>query len=79
MRIVKEQDCDVSKITNLITSHVPAAQLENNVSTELTYVLPRDSVGKFALLFSTLEKDKTALGISSFGASLTTMEEVFLK
>jgi ATP-binding cassette subfamily A (ABC1) protein 3 len=79
MRIVKSNTCDVSKVTSVIHSYVPLALLENNVSTELTYVLPRDSVGQFATMFAALERDKMALGITSFGASLTTLEEVFLK
>ena len=33
----------------------------------------------FEKLFTTLDEQKTSLGISSWGASVTTMEEVFLK
>jgi ATP-binding cassette subfamily A (ABC1) protein 3 len=79
MRIVKSNTCDVSKVTSVIHSYVPLARLENNVSTELTYELPRDSVDQFATMFAALERDKKVLGITSFGASLTTLEEVFLK
>ena len=31
MVIVKEPNCDVSKITGLVTSHVPTAKLESNI------------------------------------------------
>lgn len=34
---------------------------------------------RFESLFSKLEKQQKALGIASFGASVTTMEEVFLR
>ena len=46
---------------------------------ELSYVLPREESSKFESLFSYLEKHKHDLGISSYGASVTTLEEVFLK
>ena len=36
-------------------------------------------VHQFEALFTDLENQKHVLGITSFGASVTTMEEVFLK
>lgn len=36
-------------------------------------------VFRFELLFAELEMNRDELGISSYGASVTTMEEVFLK
>ena len=77
--IVKERDCDVSKITDLIKSKVPDAELDMNVAAELSYVLPLEDVPKFENMFSILEKEKNNLKISSFGASQTTMDEVFLR
>lgn len=46
---------------------------------ELTYILPSDSTSKFEKLFHDLESRREELGINSFGVSVTTMEEVFLK
>ncbi len=46
---------------------------------ELSYVLPSEYAKKFEGLFTELEDNKTTLGISSYGASVTTLEEVFLK
>ena len=45
----------------------------------MSYVLPRESSNNFASLFSQLENRKDELGIASYGASITTMEEVFMK
>lgn len=42
-------------------------------------VLPTEDRGRFADMFRELEKNQTSLGIKSFGVSITTMEEVFLK
>ena len=46
---------------------------------ELSYILPKEESNEFESLFSHLEKHKEELGIESYGASVTTLEEVFLK
>ena len=79
MVMVKLPECDVAQVTELVLSYVPAAQLESNVSAELSYILPQDCSHKFEALFHQIEQHKHELGIASFGASVTTMEEVFLK
>lgn len=79
MAMVKTPSCDINRIDSVITRHIPSAKLESNVSAELSYVLPHEDSGQFEALFTELETNKDHLGISSFGASVTTMEEVFLK
>ena len=79
MTIVKEPSCDVSNITELITSYIPSAKIDSNVSAELSYVLPHESSKQFEGLFTDLQTNQRQLGIASFGASVTTMEEVFLR
>ena len=46
---------------------------------ELSFILPSEATGKFEELFFELETRRKDLGIASYGASVTTMEEVFLK
>lgn len=77
--MVKEPLCDVPVITHVIQSHVPTAEMASNIGSELKYILPHDSSSSFYALFSELEKRKENLKISSYGASITTMEEVFIK
>ena len=79
MGIVKDPSCDVSRVTSTVTKFVPDATLESNISAELSYVLPHESSSRFEEMFNVLENNKGHLGISSYGASVTTMEEVFLK
>ena len=79
MIMVKEPNCNQAQIDAIIKSEVPDAKLESNISAELTYVLPHESSQNFESLFTKLETNRGSLGISSFGASVTTMEEVFLK
>jgi len=79
MAIVKQTTCNVQNVTRLVQSHVPGARLESDVSAELSFVLPQESKGSFSALFTELDRSLGALGISSYGASVTTMEEVFIK
>ncbi|XP_038957108.1 phospholipid-transporting ATPase ABCA3-like isoform X2 [Rattus norvegicus] len=71
----KEPYCDVDNIIAMIQQHVPGSMLENDIGNELSFILPK----KFETLFTELEMRQKALGIANFGASITTMEEVFLK
>ncbi|XP_019607231.2 phospholipid-transporting ATPase ABCA3 isoform X1 [Rhinolophus sinicus] len=74
-----DPQCDVGKIVAVIQSHVPDATLEKYTSTELSFVLPKDYAYRFNDLFNDLKQDQKELGIAAFDASITTMEEVFLK
>ncbi|GFS03123.1 ATP-binding cassette sub-family A member 3 [Elysia marginata] len=79
MVVVKESGCDVSQVSTVVESHIPGAELESNVGAELSYILPQGQVRHFQALFTELEARQVQLGISSFGASVTTMEEVFIR
>ncbi|KAM4598643.1 phospholipid-transporting ATPase ABCA3 [Polymixia lowei] len=79
MVIVKDALCNVSEITRLVHMYVPDATLESSAGAELSYILPKESTSRFELLFAELEMNREELGIASYGASVTTMEEVFLR
>ncbi|XP_035254594.1 LOW QUALITY PROTEIN: ATP-binding cassette sub-family A member 3 [Anguilla anguilla] len=79
MVIVKDALCNVSEITRLVHMYVPNATLESSAGAELSYILPKESTNRFELLFAELEMNREELGIASYGASITTMEEVFLR
>ncbi|XP_058565915.1 phospholipid-transporting ATPase ABCA3 [Neofelis nebulosa] len=79
MTLVKEPHCDPEAISRLVRHHVPSATLESRAGAELSFILPKESTHRFESLFAKLEKQQKELGIASFGASVTTMEEVFLR
>ena len=58
------------------TSAWPSLSL---VGAELSFILPSEATEKFEDLFMDLETRRQELGIASYGSSVTTMEEVFLK
>lgn len=68
----------MSLISNIIFKHVPESRLVEDLGHEITYVLPYQSAkdGTFVELFHELDDRLTDLGISSYGISDTTLEEV---
>ena len=54
-------------------------QLASSIGNEITFVLPKSEVDKFPTLFRGLEEQKRELGLGSYGVSMTTMEDVYLK
>ena len=79
LTIVKGQSVSANDITALIMEHLDDAKFEGEMGAELTYLLPKADSKKLSKLFKAIESEKEALGIEGFGASVTTMEEVFLK
>lgn len=80
--IVKVPGCNVEAITEILTSKLGSVEQQkyrNSVGAELSYALPENKSHLFAQLFQELESRKEELKIASYGCSLTTMEEVFIK
>ncbi|KAJ8010452.1 hypothetical protein DPEC_G00075220 [Dallia pectoralis] len=77
----RQMDGDVSSITQLIHHHVPEACLIEAIGQELTYLLPNRGFKPraYASLFRELEETLSDIGLSSFGVSDTSLEEIFLK
>ncbi|XP_033842111.2 retinal-specific phospholipid-transporting ATPase ABCA4a [Periophthalmus magnuspinnatus] len=77
----QQMDGDMERITALVHHHVPEARLVEAVGQEVTFLLPnRDFQPRaYASLFRELEETLTDIGLSSFGVSDTSLEEVFLK
>lgn len=70
---------DSNKVVNLIASHVPECNVLTDVGTELTVQLPFSSSDKFQTLFEYIDVNIDTLGLQSYGISVTTLEEVFIK
>uniref|UniRef100_A0A672P8F1 ATP binding cassette subfamily A member 4 n=1 Tax=Sinocyclocheilus grahami TaxID=75366 RepID=A0A672P8F1_SINGR len=74
-------DGNVESITTLIQHHVPEAKLIEMIGQEMTYLLPNKGFKyrAYASLFRELEETLGDMGLSSFGISDTSLEEIFLK
>uniref|UniRef100_A0AAY4CQY1 P-type phospholipid transporter n=1 Tax=Denticeps clupeoides TaxID=299321 RepID=A0AAY4CQY1_9TELE len=73
-------DGNVESITSLIHHHVPEARLIEMIGQEMTYLLPNKGFKHraYASLFRELEETLADVGLSSFGISDTSLEEVRL-
>ena len=58
---------------------MPEARFENVSGAEVSFVLPFHASSKFSKLFKDLDLQAEDLGISGYGAVVTSMEEVFLR
>ncbi|XP_077762358.1 ATP-binding cassette sub-family A member 17-like isoform X3 [Canis aureus] len=79
MTLVKKPHCSTEKISHLIYQHIPNAVLQSSTGEELTFILPKKNIHRFACLFTELERRQVELGVASFGVAVTTMEEVFVR
>nr|XP_056723638.1 phospholipid-transporting ATPase ABCA7 [Euleptes europaea] len=72
---------DVQQLTALIQKLVPGSRLAEDIGQEVLYVLPYSGAkeGAFGELFRELDSRLGELGISSYGISDTSLEEIFLK
>lgn len=75
---VKGENCDSAKVTEVLRRHVPDADVENDIGTELSYLFVEQNVSMFREMFEELESRLAELRLISFGVSLTTLEEVFM-
>ncbi|XP_077550121.1 phospholipid-transporting ATPase ABCA1-like isoform X2 [Haemaphysalis longicornis] len=70
-----------SALDKLIRRHIPRAELATDMGADLSYRLPAspETYASFVALCKELDANLTQLGITSYGISDTTLEEVFLR
>ncbi|XP_029695784.1 ATP-binding cassette sub-family A member 1 isoform X3 [Takifugu rubripes] len=71
----------LAAVGQLVRRRVPEAVFLESVGQEITFVLPYSGArdGTFAQLFQDLDRAMSDLGLTSYGISDTTLEEIFLK
>ncbi|KAJ7352721.1 hypothetical protein OS493_034326 [Desmophyllum pertusum] len=79
LTLVKNANCNQNAVTSLIIDHVPSAELLSSVGAEMEFVLSSEHSSGFETLFQEIENRMEDYGITSFGVSVTTLEEVFMK
>ncbi|XP_072234331.1 retinal-specific phospholipid-transporting ATPase ABCA4a [Leuresthes tenuis] len=77
----RKLDGNLETITAVVHHHVPQARLIEAIGQELTFLLPNRNFKPraYASLFRELEETLVDIGLSSFGVSDTSLEEIFLK
>ncbi|XP_066151152.1 phospholipid-transporting ATPase ABCA3-like [Euwallacea fornicatus] len=75
----KSPACDPVKVTNLLRKYITTIEVQSNAGSELKYLLSEQESYVFESMLKDLEDHSSDLGINSYGVSLTTLEEVFMK
>ncbi|NWV60609.1 ABCA6 protein, partial [Malurus elegans] len=78
LRIHVSESCDLENVTSLVKGYIPNATFSGHSQYELRYKLPLENVNKFPDLFSGLDSCSEQ-GIVTYGVSMTTLEDVFLR
>nr|XP_006815639.1 PREDICTED: ATP-binding cassette sub-family A member 1-like [Saccoglossus kowalevskii] len=79
LTLVKTPSCIIDAVSSRIRMYVPQAEMSAESGAELSYILPRESTASFKAMCKDLEDNRENIGVTSFGISVTTLEEVFLK
>lgn len=74
----KTSACRADEVTTLLQRYVPEVRIENDIGTELSYQLADSRAEIFPKMLDDLEHHMTELGLSSYGISMSTLEEVFM-
>ena len=75
----KQDQHPSAPITQFIQSHVGNVALERESAAELVYGIRRGESKQIERLITALDQQKQAIGINSYGLSMTTIEDVFLR
>lgn len=82
LKLIINDNSKLKAIANFVKTILPNAKCVNERGHEISFILPHDGVHTFGKLFSAIENEittKSRLGIESYGVSMTTLEEVFLR
>lgn len=80
MTITKSSSsCDPVAVSNLIKHFVPSAEILTSVGSELSFRLPFSASAQFPAMLQELDHQLNRLHLVSYGLSVTTLEEVFIK
>ncbi|XP_028299253.1 ATP-binding cassette sub-family A member 1 isoform X2 [Gouania willdenowi] len=77
----EETNSNLSALLSLMQHHIPGAKLVEESRREVVVNLPQDSAkdSSLAVFLSQLDQRMNELGISSYGLSNSTLEEIFLR
>ena len=78
LTILKSATTEENQLTELVKHHVQGAYLSTNVASEISFKLPMQQTQNFASLLRVLEDKQDHFGITGYGLSCSTLEEVFL-
>jgi hypothetical protein len=75
----KQNQFSSEGITEFIRGYVGNVVLERESAAELVYGIKRGESKQIESLINALDQQKQTIGINSYGLSMTTIEDVFLR
>lgn len=86
LNVVKRQEVSQVALSRVVQQHFPELPIEvkdvgiaQGETSECVYELPLKGLKQFSTLFSALDANASELGVVSYGVSMTTLDEVFLR
>lgn len=76
---LKADGCNANDVTLLLQKFIPKIEPQHNIGAELSYGLPTKYAIRFEKMFRYLEQQQQLLKIDSFGISMTSLDDVFVK
>ncbi|EGC32058.1 hypothetical protein DICPUDRAFT_156020 [Dictyostelium purpureum] len=73
------ENFNTDNVTEFIHRYIPEANVLSDAGTELSYRFPTSSVPQFSNFFQNFDQQLESFQITTYGISVTTLEEVFLK
>ena len=74
-----EQRCSRENVERFIKEYVQRIEVERETASELIYGIKRGQSREVEDLIEKLDQEKERIGIKSYGLSMTTIEDVFLR
>jgi len=75
----QEGQCSSKNVSRFVKRYVTQVKLERESVDELVYGINRGQSREVEQLIEILDKEKETLGIKSYGLTMTTIEDVFLR
>ncbi|CEO96658.1 hypothetical protein PBRA_005262 [Plasmodiophora brassicae] len=79
LSVAHASTADQDAIRDSVAHVIPRGNVRSQFAQQLSFTLPITDAPKFPQLFATLDSCRNDLGITSFGVSLTSLEEVFFR
>ena len=79
LTITKGEGFDEAAVSSLLDASIPGVTPLSNIAAEISFRLPFQSSAHFADVFDQFDGQQARLGITGYGISVTTLEEVSLR
>ena len=79
LTVVKLPGCNSDAIIAMVKNYVTGVTVDSDENSELALLLPQGTSGALPMLFKEIKERQESLKIRSYGVSVTTMEEVFVR